>query len=510
MKKRILSLSLAFVLCIGCMLSSALADDPYGPRNSGFYIGMTMYSFDTPSSGDGWSYDGNYTMTLNGIQSTFGKNEYGVTSDQLQICNPSKDFTLVVKGDNNKIGYLNIIYGGGSSLRDSQRKAVTIKGGGTLQCSSVLLDKVTIQDTTVNAGSSFHCWGLTMASGMIQTSSFSLGMTEHSLKGLWNVTGGCIEVNDVDKTHTYSGVLRVDGMEEDLVRSVMNQFKDKSGQALEIEMNENIVYGGYYAFAKQSGSGEYALYAVYGAPPHTHTWGDWVITKQPTCGSAGLRTRTCSTCGTQNQETIPATGEHIPDGNTDPSKSTYCKICGILLKAGDGVIAFEDVRSTDYYFDAVQWAVENEITNGLSDTTFGPDASCTRAQIVTFLWRSAGSPAPKGSSNPFADVKSSDYYYDAVLWAVENGITSGTSDTRFGSDEACTRAQSMTFLYRAAGTPAVTGDSAFTDVASSAYYADAVRWALAEGVTSGTSASTFSPDSDCTRSQIVTFLYRAQ
>ena len=510
MKKRILSLSLAFVLCIGCMLSSALADDPYGPRNSGFYIGMTMYSFDTPSSGDGWSYDGNYTMTLNGIQSTFGKNEYGVTSDQLQICNPSKDFTLVVKGDNNKIGYLNIIYGGGSSLRDSQRKAVTIKGGGTLQCSSVLLDKVTIQDTTVNAGSSFHCWGLTMASGMLKTSSFSLGMTEHSLKGLWNVTGGCIEVNDVDKTHTYSGVLRVDGMEEDLVRSVMNQFKDKSGQALEIEMNENIVYGGYYALAKQSGSGEYALYAVYGAPPHTHTWGDWVITKQPTCGSAGLRTRTCSTCSTQNQETIPATGEHIPDGNTDPSKSTYCKICGILLKAGDGVIAFEDVRSTDYYFDAVQWAVENEITNGLSDTTFGPDASCTRAQIVTFLWRSAGSPAPKGSSNPFADVRSSDYYYDAVLWAVENGITSGTSDTRFGSDEACTRAQSMTFLYRAAGAPAVTGDSAFTDVASSAYYADAVRWALAEGVTSGTSASTFSPDSDCTRSQIVTFLYRAQ
>lgn len=510
MKKRILSLTLAFLLSIGCMVSSAFASDPYGPQNSGFYIGMTIYPFDKPASGDGWSYDGNYTMTLGGIQSTFGKNEYGVTSDQLQICNPSKDFTLVVKGNDNKIGYLNIIYGGGGSLRDSQRKAVTIKGAGTLQCSSVSLDKVTIQDTTVNAGSSFHCWGLTMSSGMLQTSSFSLGMTEHSLKGLWNVTGSCIEVNDVDKTHTYSGVLRVDGMEEDLVRSVMNQFKGKAGQALEIEMNENIAYGGYYAFAKQSGSDEYAPYAVYGAPPHTHTWGDWTITKQATCGDAGMRTRTCTECGEKQSETIPATGEHTPDGNTDPSKSTYCKICGILLKAAEGAIAFDDVRSTDYFFDAVQWAVEKDITNGLSDTAFGPDASCTRAQIVTFLWRSAGSPAPKGGSNPFTDVKSTDYYYDAVLWAVENGITSGTSDTLFGAEDACSRAQSMTFLYRAAGTPAVSGDSAFTDVVSSDYYADAVQWALEEGITSGTSDQTFGPNDNCTRAQIVTFLYRAQ
>ena len=168
---------------------------------------------------------------------------------------------------------------------------------------------------------------------------------------------------------------------------------------------------------------------------------------------------------------------------------------------------FWDVSASAYYYDAVLWAVEEEITSGTSDTTFSPNASCTRAQAVTFLWRAAGSPAPDSRKNPFRDVSSNPYYYDAVLWAVENGITSGTSANTFSPNGTVTRAQTVTFLYRAAGSPAASGSS-FTDVPPNAYYAAAVRWAVSHNITSGTSSSTFSPNGFCTRGQIVTFLYR--
>ena len=168
---------------------------------------------------------------------------------------------------------------------------------------------------------------------------------------------------------------------------------------------------------------------------------------------------------------------------------------------------FVDVPADAYYAEAVAWAVENGITNGTSATTFGPDASCTRAQMVAFLWRAAGSPAPKTTANPFTDVQADAYYYDAVLWAVENGVTTGTSATTFSPDVTVTRAQTVTFLYRNAGSPAVGGNS-FADVAADAYYANAVAWAVAEGITNGTGGNEFSPDADCTRAQIVTFLYR--
>ena len=169
---------------------------------------------------------------------------------------------------------------------------------------------------------------------------------------------------------------------------------------------------------------------------------------------------------------------------------------------------FTDVPTSAYYYDAVLWAVENGVTEGTSATTFSPDMSCTRAQMVTFLWRAAGSPEPVTTTNPFTDVNSGVYYYDAVLWAVEQGITSGTSATTFAPDATCTRAQTVTFLYRAAGSPAVSGGS-FSDVSADAYYADAVAWAVSESVTVGTSDTTFSPDMNCTRAQIVTFMYRA-
>ena len=168
---------------------------------------------------------------------------------------------------------------------------------------------------------------------------------------------------------------------------------------------------------------------------------------------------------------------------------------------------FYDVPNGAYFYEAVKWAVDKGITNGLSDTMFGPYESCTRAQIVTFLWRAAGSPEPKTASS-FTDVPASAYYAKAVAWAVENGITNGMTATEFAPDATCTRGQSVTFLYRALKGSAGT-ISSFADVPANAFYADAVGWAVSQKVTDGTSNTTFSPDDNCTRGQIVTFLYRA-
>lgn len=171
---------------------------------------------------------------------------------------------------------------------------------------------------------------------------------------------------------------------------------------------------------------------------------------------------------------------------------------------------FTDVSESAYYYDAVLWATENGITTGTAATTFGPDLGCTRAQVVTFLWRAAGSPESGASAgNPFTDLSPSAYYYDAVLWAVEQGVTVGTTATTFSPDLVCTRAQCVTFLHRYEGSPTSSVSSSFTDVLSGAYYEGAVQWAAANGVTVGTTATTFSPDDHCTRGQIVTFLYRA-
>ncbi len=168
---------------------------------------------------------------------------------------------------------------------------------------------------------------------------------------------------------------------------------------------------------------------------------------------------------------------------------------------------FDDVSANAYYADAVEWAVSKGITSGTSANTFSPDASCTRAQMVTFLWRANSSPKAD-RANPFTDVSAEAYYYDAVLWAVEQGITSGTSATTFSPDATVNRGQTVTFLWRANGSPVVDYAMSFTDVDANAYYAGAVRWAVSEGITSGTSGNSFSPNADCTRAQIVTFLYQ--
>ena len=169
---------------------------------------------------------------------------------------------------------------------------------------------------------------------------------------------------------------------------------------------------------------------------------------------------------------------------------------------------FQDVPKNAYYLSAVSWAVEHQITTGTSTATFSPEKSCTRAQIVTFLWRMAGTPNPETASHPFTDVPSNSYYETALLWAVERGIANGTTAATFSPEDVCTRGQAVAFLWRMEGKPILTkGHQPFCDVPSGSFYEEAVRWALNKGVTKGTSATTFQPDSDCTRAQIVTFLH---
>ena len=214
-------------------------------------------------------------------------------------------------------------------------------------------------------------------------------------------------------------------------------------------------------------------------PTHKHQWGKWQISA-PTYENDGFRERSCETCNEVDKE--------------------------ILSKLEN---TFEDISDTLYYALPVDWAVQNGITNGVSATTFVPNAYCTRAQIVTFLWRAAGEPNPTDTENPFVDVTSDDYFYEAVLWAVENGITNGVSDDIFAPNASCSRAQIVTFLWRAQGEPAPANTNPFHDVSVEDYFCNAVVWAMENGITNGSDGTTFSPKSSCTRAQSVTFLYRA-
>ena len=259
--------------------------------------------------------------------------------------------------------------------------------------------------------------------------------------------------------------------------------------------------------------------------PDNHTGKNTTVNaKDASCAAEGYTGDTVCECGqtVATGETIPATGNHSYDKGvvtvqpttTKEGVKTYtCGVCGATktekIAKTKPTINFIDVKKSDYFYNAVAWAVEEGITTGTSKTEFSPEESCTRAQAVTFLWRAAGSPAPKSSNNPFKDVKKSDYYYKAVLWAVENGITKGTGATAFSPDEACTRGQIVTFLWRAQSGKKVSATNPFTDVKSSDYYYNAVLWAVKNDVTTGTSPKAFSPADTCTRGQIVTFLYRA-
>lgn len=216
-------------------------------------------------------------------------------------------------------------------------------------------------------------------------------------------------------------------------------------------------------------------------PKTGHIYDDGVITKEPTLTTMGRITYTCIGCGKTRQETTPKWNN-----------------------------PFKDLDKKAYYFDSVLWASNNGITSGVSGDRFQPEGVCTRAQVVTFLWRMAGCPDPAGEGGSFEDVPPDSYFARSVLWAVEQGITHGVSDVRFAPNDACTRAQVVCFLYRYFKPEQSVKPAEFADVDPDAYYAEAVAWASAEGITKGTSADRFSPDDSCTRAQIVVFLNRVR
>ena len=219
-----------------------------------------------------------------------------------------------------------------------------------------------------------------------------------------------------------------------------------------------------------------------------HVWDKGVVTQQPTATAEGVKTFTCSVCGETRTESIPK-----PEP-VDPNP-------------------FVDVAAGKFYYDPVLWAISQDpkVTTGVTDTTFEPDRVCTRAHVVTFLWRANGCPNPTSLTSNFKDVKdTSKYYYKAVLWASEQGITTGYSDGTFRPDDECTRGQVVAFLWRAKGQPAPTSTTnPFSDVPAGKYFTTAVLWALENDITTGRTPTTFGPDDACTRGHVVTFLYRA-
>ena len=272
---------------------------------------------------------------------------------------------------------------------------------------------------------------------------------------------------------------------------------------------------------------------------HVHTYEGYTVTA-PTCTEPGYTTHKCTSCDySYNDSYIEPLGHNYTEEVTKPTctergYTTYtCSVCGDSYKGSyvdplghnykNGTCTrcgakdpnykpqanFSDVAAGSYCYDAVQWAVANGITNGTDATHFSPNTGCTRGQVVTFLWRAAGEPTVSGNVG-FVDVAPGSYCYEAVKWAVAKGITKGTDATHFSPNATCTRGQVVTFMYRATGEPAGGGSNGFVDVAAGSYCYNAVQWAVAKGITKGTDATHFSPSATCTRGQVVTFLYRAE
>ena len=288
-------------------------------------------------------------------------------------------------------------------------------------------------------------------------------------------------------------------------------------------------------------------------PAPGHDYGEWYVLTGPTCTHDGIQARDCLVCGSCQEETTPRLGhdyeveviaptctargktvhqcsrcgdryisdETPPLGHryddgvilTEPTETTMGRILFTCLGCGDTyqltypMVPFVDIEKNTYYYTPILWALSNEITAGIDDTHFGPEVVCNRAQVVTFLWRAAGTPAVS-AENPFADVPAGCFYEAAVLWAYEMGITTGTDAAHFSPDLPCTRAQVVTFLHRLHGCPEPGTTTVFPDVKPGTFYYEAVSWAAHQEITMGMDGGLFRPELRCTRAQIVTFLYR--
>ncbi len=242
-----------------------------------------------------------------------------------------------------------------------------------------------------------------------------------------------------------------------------------------------------------------------------HSFGKWTPVIDATCTESGIDERVCSSCAWTESRVSQPHGHIWDEGEENENGETIytCLICGATSDELPFVNPFTDVKEGDFFYDAVAWAVQKGVTTGATPTTFNPNGNCQRGQVVTFLWRAAGCPEPTFTNNPFTDVKESDFFYKAVLWAVEEGITNGLTADTFGPYELCNRAQVVTFLWRAMGSPEVqVGGGEFSDVVPTEFYATAVMWASVNGITNGMGDGTFGVSKICNRAQVVTFLYR--
>ena len=361
----------------------------------------------------------------------------GKNADMFQLCNPDRNFTFfIAPGSVNSMGSLNTMYAWGSN----KSITVTITGTGVINCSQKSYSNINLGgDKVIFSGptancGSFTCGDLTMNSGFIYTGSLHLGDGSA-------LNGGGIEVKTTSEyskaisfQSTYDSKWNPHDPDEAVGQKIVGQFVDQYGKPLQYKVANEVDADG----------DEYSLGTVYDSTGERATYARFGSLPEPTVGD------------------------------------------------------FQDVKQSAWYADPVVWAIDKSITNGTSDTTFSPNATCTRGQIITFLYRAAGSPAVSGTTG-VSDAGST-YYTDAVLWAAENGLFSGSV---FSPDAPCTREMAVEFMWKYAGSPdAAKAD--FTDASS-----DAVNWAVEQGVTNGTSDTTFSPNTTCTRAQIVTFLYRA-
>lgn len=346
-----------------------------------------------------------------------------------------------------------------------------------------------------------------------------------TIEGLRNLSGQEVSLSyrvdffGADVTHTVTFDPNGGSLESGSSR--LTAGKDGRLSSLPVPTRGGYTFEGWYT--KISGGERITSGTVFSANAtvYAHWSSAFTITLDPNGGKVSPESLTTDSGGRVSSLPTPSRDNTqfkgwftAREGGTQVTSATVftrnSTVYAQWTEAKPAPVLFLDVPPGMYYSEAVEWAVSAGITTGTSDTTFDPDVSCSRGQIVTFLWRAAGSPKPQSSSSPFTDVQPGVYYYDAVLWAVEKGITQGTSATTFGPDVIVGRDQTVTFLYRAAGSPAVPNDAPFTDVPGDAYYAAAVRWAVSQGITTGTGEDSFSPGMQCSRGQIVTFLFRAK
>ena len=406
------------------------------------------------------------TLTVNGARNvtvTANGNSPAITNDVIITC--SGDVEIVNKGGGQAVRYT-------LTFQQSNGHSYTVKTGSP-ESLDVYVEKA--------AGETFNVESLNASAVKIESADHTPGEWEHNRTQHWQVCTACgAELDRAD--HTFIG--------------------------------RTCTVCGY---TRPSTSGGVSTYAI---TVENAKNGD-VTSSHKTASKGTTVTLTVEPGKGYTLETLTVTdksGSEIELTNKGDGKYTFTMpaskvtVKATFMEDNSMLNFFVDVPADAYYYDAVLWAVENGVTEGTNadGTLFSPNDPCTRAQVVTFLWRAAGCPAPQSSEMPFTDVAAGSYYCDAVLWAVENGITKGTSDTAFSPDAVCSRSQIVTFLWRAQQSPAAGSANPFLDVAADAYYTDAVLWAVENGVTMGTNAegTAFSPDDDCTRAQIVTFLYR--